>query len=394
MLRQVLVFLKIIKKEGIYLKNILKRMAKQTKKIDFGLLAITFTILICGVISLTSASSYLGEQQFDDPFFFLKRQLINLGIGLIFFLIALNIDLKKFKKYYFYLFLLNFIALFFVFIPGLKVSSGSSTRWFAIGGISVQPSEFLKLSIILYLGHWLSSNKRNNKLVRKKGKSVILSFFLFIICLIGTALYIQSDLSTLILILLVCGIMLFSSKFPFWYFLLFCLVIVLMGVTFSYLSDYRLGRIQTFLNPGADPLGEGYQIQEAKIAIGSGQLTGVGLGMSQQRFGRLPQPISDSIFAIIAEETGFIGAIIIIALFLLFTLRGFTITKEVSDQFYELVSIGITSWIFLQAAINIASISALIPLTGIPLPLISYGGSALISELIAIGVLINISKEA
>lgn len=369
-------------------------MAKQTKKIDFGLLAITFTILICGVISLTSASSYLGEQQFDDPFFFLKRQLINLGIGLIFFLIALNIDLKKFKKYYFYLFLLNFIALFFVFIPGLKVSSGSSTRWFAIGGISVQPSEFLKLSIILYLGHWLSSNKRNNKLVRKKGKSVILSFFLFIICLIGTALYIQSDLSTLILILLVCGIMLFSSKFPFWYFLLFCLVIVLMGVTFSYLSDYRLGRIQTFLNPGADPLGEGYQIQEAKIAIGSGQLTGVGLGMSQQRFGRLPQPISDSIFAIIAEETGFIGTIIIIALFLLFTLRGFTITKEVSDQFYELVSIGITSWIFLQAAINIASISALIPLTGIPLPLISYGGSALISELIAIGVLINISKEA
>jgi cell division protein FtsW len=390
---QALVFLKTTKKEGAYLKNILKRMAKKSNKIDFVLLTTTFILLIIGLIFLTSASSYLGEQQFNDPFYFTKHQLINLGIGLVLFLVALNIDLKKFKKYYFYLFLLNFIALFFVFIPGLQVTSGSSTRWFAIGGISVQPSEFLKLTTILYLAHWLSSNKRNNKLVRKKGKSVVLSFFLFLVCLIGAALYIQSDLSTLILILLVCGIMLFSSKFPFWHFLIFCVVIVLMGLTFSFLSDYRVGRIQTWMNPDNDPLGTGFQIQEAKIAIGSGQLMGVGLGMSQQRFGRLPQPISDSIFAIISEETGFIGVIVIISLFLLFTLRGFTITKEVSDQFYELVSIGITSWIFIQAAINIASISALIPLTGIPLPFISYGGSALISELIAIGVLINISKE-
>ena len=368
-------------------------MGKKNKTIDSWLLLITTTLIILGIVFLASASSDSSLKDFGDPFYLIKHQLINLGIGVIAFFFCLKINLRSFKKWFFYIFLINLLFMLLVFIPGVGVSSGNSTRWLVIGGVSVQPSEFLKLSFILYLAAWLSKEKKNKEIVFRKSKKATLFVFLFIISLIAGILILQSDLSTSLLIIAVGGLMYFTSRHPFWHNIVTLLYIASGGWIFSKVSPYRMSRILVFLNPGSDPLGAGYQIEQAKIAIGSGGITGTSLGMSQQRFGSLPQPISDSIFAILAEETGFIGATTLVILFLLFAWRGFKIAKEASDDFFQLISVGITSWIFIQSLLNIGAIIGLMPLTGIPLPFISYGGSALISGLAGVGILLNISKN-
>ena len=368
-------------------------MAKKNRTIDYWLFLVTAILIIFGVVFLASASSYLSQKDFGDPFYLIRHQLINLGIGITAFLFCLKINLNYFKKWFFYSFLINLLLMIFVFIPGIGTSSGSSTRWLSIGGISIQPSEFLKLSFILYLATWLSNQKNNKGATFKKNTELTLIAFLCIISLIIGILYLQSDLSTAMLILAIGGIMYFASEYPIWHTGVILSYICLGGYVASIISPYRMSRILTFLNPGNDPLGAGYQIEQAKIAIGSGGINGVGLGMSQQSFGILPQPISDSIFAILAEETGFIGAITLVFLFLLFAWRGFKIAREGSDIFLQLISIGITSWIFFQAALNISAIIGLAPLTGVPLPFIGYGGSALIAELAGTGILLNISKN-
>ncbi len=368
-------------------------MGKRDKTIDYWLLSITTILIVFGIVFLASASSYSSERDFGDPFYLIKHQLINLGIGIIIFFFCLKINLLFFKKWFFYIFLINLLFTLLVFVPGIGISSGNSTRWLSIGGISIQPSEFLKLSFILYLATWLSNQKKNKEFVFKKNKNVTLFIFLLIISLIIGIFYLQSDLSTSLLIIATGGLMYFASKHPFWHNIVIFSYIILGGWIFSKISPYRMSRILMFLNPGTDPLGMGYQIEQAKIAVGSGGITGVGLGMSQQRFGLLPQPISDSIFAILAEETGFVGATILVIFFLLFAWRGFKIAKEGSNDFFRLISVGITSWIFIQSLLNIGAIIGLMPLTGIPLPFISYGGSALISELAGVGILLNISKN-
>jgi len=368
-------------------------MAKKNKTIDYWLLLITTILIVLGIAFLASASSYSSNRDFGDPFYLIKHQLISLGIGIVAFFVCLKINLKFFKKWLFYIFLINLLLMVLVFIPGIGASSGSSTRWLSIGGISVQPSEFLKLSFILYLAAWLSNQKKDKGAVFKKSKNATLLVFLCIISLITGILILQSDLSTSLLIIAIGGLMYFASKYPLYHTVINVICIGLGGWVFSKISPYRMSRILVFLNPGDDPLGAGYQIEQAKIAVGSGGITGVGLGMSQQRFGLLPQPISDSIFAILAEETGFIGATILVILFLLFAWRGFKIIKESSNIFFQLIGVGIVSWIFIQSLLNIGAIIGLIPLTGIPLPFISYGGSALIAELAGVGILLNISKN-
>ena len=368
-------------------------MGKKNKTIDYWLLFITTTLVIFGIVFLASASSSSSLKDFGDPFYLIKHQLISLGVGIIAFLFCLKININFFKKWFFYIFLINLLLMVLVFIPGIGASSGNSTRWLSVGGISIQPSEFLKLSFILYLATWLSGQDKNKNVVFKKNGNKTLLVFLFIISLIAGILILQSDLSTLLLIIAVGGFMYFTSKYPFYHTVAILTYLVSGGWIFSKISPYRMSRILIFLNPGDDPLGAGYQIEQAKIAVGSGGITGVGLGMSLQRFGLLPQPISDSIFAILAEEIGFIGATTLVIFFLLFAFRGFKIAKEGSDNFFQLISVGITSWIFLQSLLNIGAILGLMPLTGIPLPFISYGGSALISELAGVGILLNISKN-
>jgi len=210
---------------------------------------------------------------------------------------------------------------------------------------------------------------------------------------VGALLIFQPDISTLVIILAVAGLMYFLAATPLWH----SLLIMLIGsgglLALIKLASYRMKRWTVFLNPEADPLGIGYQMKQVLIAVGSGGISGLGLGMSRQKFGFLPKPMSDTIFAIFSEETGFIGSIILILLFLIFLWRGFKISKNSQDRFSKLAAFGISCWIVLQTFVSLGSMVGILPLAGIPLPFISYGGSALISELAGAGLLLNISKK-
>jgi len=217
--------------------------------------------------------------------------------------------------------------------------------------------------------------------------------FLMVVGLISLLLIYQPDISTLGIIFLVSALMYFLANTPLWHSIL--IILIGAGGIFSLikLAPYRANRLLVFLNPETDPMGIGYQIKQILIAVGSGGISGLGLGMSHLRLGFIPQSISDSIFAILAEEAGFIGSCFLILLFLIFLWRGFKIGKLCQNKFSQLAAIGITSWITVQAFMNIGSMIGTLPLTGIPLPFISYGGSALVSELIGVGILLNISKS-
>ena len=256
-----------------------------------------------------------------------------------------------------------------------------------------QPSELLKISFVLYLAAWLTGKSNSEE---KSKKSLFLHFSIILIILVLVLIF-QPDMSTLAIILITGGIIYFASKVPWWH------VITIIGVGFSgamlliKISPYRLNRLLIFLNPEADPMGMGYQLKQSLIAIGSGKIFGIengfGLGLSRQKFGFLPHPMNDSIFAIIGEELGSIGLIILLSLFLLFIWKGLNIAKKSEDNFCKLAAIGITSWIALQTMFNIGGIIGIMPMSGIPLPFFSYGGSHLITEMIGMGILLNISKN-
>lgn len=361
-------------------------MAK-IKKPDYLLLGLVLFILLIGILILSSVSGAFSQEKFGDPYYFLRHQaLYGLIPGVILAIITFKINLNSLKKWVIILLIANLILLGMVFLPKLGIHALGAKRWLKIGPISFQPSELLKLTSILYFAAWISSRDKKISFLEN------LLPFLVIIVVISLFLIFQPDISTLGIIL-ITGIMIyFLSGTPLWH----SIFIILAGcgalVFLIKYAPYRYNRILTFLNPELDPMGISYQMKQALIATGSGGISGVGLGMSQQKFGFLPQAISDSIFAIFAEETGLIGTVILIFLFLLFLWLGFRVAKNSQDKFLKLTAAGITFWISLQAFVNIGSMIGVLPLMGIPLPFIAYGGSALISELAGVGILLNISK--
>jgi len=365
-------------------------------KPDYILCAATLILLIFGVLIIASVSASLSQENLGHPFYYLKHQII-FGIlpGLVVGFIAYKIRLDLLKKWAPYLLLLNLILLGMVFLPKIGLRLLGANRWLVIGPFTVQPSEFLKLTFVIYLATWLASRVSEKRIAErylKKQFSQTLIAFAIVLGIVGLLLYFQSDASTLGIIALTAGTMYFLSGTPLWH----SILIILMGslgiISLIKLAPYRMKRFIVFLNPETDPLGIGYHIKQALVAVGSGGILGLGLGMSRQKFGFLPQSMSDSVFAIICEEMGLLGAVILISLFLVFLWRGFKIARLSQDKFSQLLAIGITSWIILQAFINIGSMIAILPLSGIPLPFISYGGSALLVELMGVGILLNISK--
>lgn len=355
---------------------------------DRALVIIIFLLVGFGLIILSSASVEVSRNHYGKPYYYFFHQLIyGVGIGLALFYIVQKIPYKFWKKGAIPLLALSIIALIVVFVPSLGFGYGGAKRWINLGFISLQPSELVKLGFIIYLAAWLEKRKTEFKTFSQSTLP-----FLIITGLIGILIVAQPDIGTLGVIAMV-GVMIFfiaGARFSH------ILVILLSGLAALFalikIAPYRMNRLLVYLNPEIDPLGISYQIKQALLAIGSGGLFGVGLGHSRQKYNYLPSPASDSIFAITAEELGFIGAIILIALFLGLALRGFRIAKNSPDRFGKLVATGIVSWLVLQAFVNIAAITGLIPLTGITLPFISYGASSMIMSLIGAGILINISK--
>ncbi|MFA5080689.1 MAG: putative peptidoglycan glycosyltransferase FtsW [Candidatus Paceibacterota bacterium] len=349
------------------------------------LLVIIFFLFLIGILVLSTASAPYSLSKGRPADFLITHQLLY-GIlpGLILGIIAYKININFIKKYSFAIFILSYISMWLVFIPGLSKTEFGATRWLNLGSIGgFQPSEALKLATIIYASALMSAKKT------AKGKFQSILILLGIVILV---LLCQSNLSTMVIICTLAMIIFFISGAPIRYIAGMCSSAAIAFFCFMVLSPYRLERWKTFLNPELDPKDKGYHISQALIAIGSGGIFGAGLGLGEQKFGFVPESISDSIFTIYAAETGFIGSIILIGLFGAFTYMAFQIARKHHDSFSKFIAVGIGSWISLQAFINIGAMTGLLPLSGTPLPFLTYGSSHIIFEFIACGLLLNISK--
>lgn len=358
-------------------------------KPDRALLIIIFLLIGSGLVTLASSSVIVSQERFDNSYHYFFHQLIyGVGIGLIFFFIASKVPYKHWKKWAVVILALSIVVLILVFVPNLGFGYSGAKRWIDLKFFSFQPSELVKLGFIIYLAAWLE--KRKSAEVKTFSYSTFP--FLIIMGLIGSLLIFQPDIGTLGVIVMIGIIVFFLAGAKFSHILL--LISIGLAALFALIkvAPYRMNRLLAFINPEMDPQGIGYQIKQALLAIGSGGLFGVGLSHSRQKYNYLPSPASDSIFAITAEEWGFVGASALIILFLALLIRGFKIAKNSPDRFGRLTAVGITSWFVLQAFVNIGAITGLIPLTGITLPFISYGASSMVMSLIGAGILVNISK--
>lgn len=368
------------------------------KHIDYYFLGSALALLILGFLFLSTLSAPASMKSFGTTTYYIFHQLKNFIPALILCVIVYFLSLEFIRKISPWFLLITFLLLIAVMIFGQNY--WGAQRWLVIGGFVIQPSEILKLTSILYLSSWLANrikNKDNKSHVVQDISYNFLNLFLpfVVLLLVISAIMIkQSDLSTLGIIGLTLLALYFSAKTPFWHTLLTISGALVGLFLFIKFEPYRWARFSVFLHPEADPLGAGFQIKQSLIAIGSGGILGKGIGMSSQKFGFLPQSMTDSIFPIIAEEAGLIGCIILIGLFLFFFWRGIKIARNSADKFGQLVAFGVVFWITLQAFINIASSVGIWPLAGIPLPFFSYGGSHLLTEMAGIGLLLNISKNA
>jgi len=348
-------------------------------KPDLVLLILTFVLVVFGVIMVGNVSVVEAYQDFGDKFYYLKLQAQWAGLGLLGLLGGLFFNFKRLKGVAFPLLLATIFFLIAVLMPGIGIKALGAKRWLGVGPFRFQPSELAKFAFILWAAAFLSNKKKTLP-------------FLGILGFLGGLIILQPDLGTAIILVGSGMIVYFVSGAPIWEIGVLGILGVLGGLGLVFSSPYRKERFLTFLNPARDPLGASYHIRQILIALGSGGLFGVGLGQSRQKYEYIPMATTDSIFAIIAEEVGFVGAIVVVLLFLVFIWRGLKIAKEAPDEFGRLLAVGITSWIGLQALLNFGAMTALIPLTGIPLPFISYGGSSLVLSLVAVGILANISR--
>jgi cell division protein FtsW len=361
----------------------------RTHSPDYILLCTVIILIILGILILASVSTAYAQIKFGSTSYFFNHQIIyGLIPGLILGIFAYKISLSFLRKFCLLLFLTNLMFLIVVFLPKIGPRIYGASRWVNLGPLSFQPSEFLKLTFILYISAWLASVREKKA---KKNIKFFIAFFI-IIGAVGLILVLQPDISTLIIITTVALLIYFLSDTPIWHIFLVSLISLGLLLPLIHFMPYRASRIFIFLNPEADPMGQGYQTKQALITAGSGGIFGLGLGMSRQKFGFLPESISDAIFVVFAEETGFLGSLILILLFLIFIWRVFVIAKRLNDDFSKFTALGISIWITLQAFVNIGGMIGVLPVAGVPLPFISYGGSALISELIGVGILLNISR--
>lgn len=360
------------------MKKVKLRMQKKTGDRNFLILVLCLVML--GLIAVADVSAPQALNMFGDKFYFLRQQLIWAGIGLGVFFVTTKVHFSFWEKAATPFFVVSLVLLFVVLLPGLGFSALGARRWIDLGFFSLQPSELIKLSLALYLAKVAAKNKKPS------------SYFIPLLLVAGLIM-LQPDLGTTIVVATIGLSQIFVSGVNLFYIGAAVVTGAVSAVLLIVLSPYRRDRLLTFLEISRDPLGKSYHIRQILLALGSGGIFGVGLGASRQKFLFLPESSTDSIFAVIAEELGLIGGLAIIILFVYFLIKGLSIAKNAPDKFSQTAAVGITVWIAGQAFLNIAAMVALVPLTGIPLPLFSYGGSSLVMVLTACGILFSISKE-
>ncbi len=354
-------------------------LKKQKKSWDSKLLFIVLLLLSLGLIAVADASAPQAVNVFSDKYYFVKQQLVWGGIGLVLLLIVSRIHYSVWERLATPLFWISVFVLLLVLIPGLGISALGAQRRIELGFLSFQPSELTKLTLAIYLAR-----------VASKGKGTLA--YILPLGVLGFLIMLQPDLGTTLVTMGIGMAQIFYSGVNLFHIFGVGALGGLATVVLILTSPYRRDRFLTFLQQSQDPLGRDYHVRQILLALGSGGIIGAGLGQSRQKYLFLPEAATDSIFAIIAEEVGFIGSLVIIFIFAAFIYRGIAIARGAPDKFSQILALGITAWIGGQAILNIAAMVALVPLTGIPLPFFSYGGSSLIMILLSCGILLSISR--
>lgn len=352
------------------------------KRLDLIFIFVVALLTGFGLLMIYDASSFVAFRDFGDKYHYIKEQALwtLLGFSLLYFFSRFNY--KNFHTLALPLILITIAFLILVFIPGIGVYLMGARRWVNLGFTVIQPSEFAKLSFAIYLAAWLSS--------KEKGR---FTAFLLLLGLIFLLIILQPDMGTAMIILIEAIVVYFLSGASIFHILYSIPPLALMGYLLIKTSPYRAQRLASFLNINQPVESYSYHVKQILIALGSGGLLGVGIGNSLQKYAYLPENTTDSIFAIVGEEIGFLGSVIVIFLFLFLIWRGFGIALGARDNFGRLLAGGISTYFAIQVIINLSAQTALIPLTGVPLPFISYGGSAQIINMTSIGILLNISKQ-
>lgn len=366
-----------------------KRKKYSMKSIDYTLLCAILVLLFIGIVMVYSASSYYALYQIDvynTEFYFYKEITWSI-VGVIGMLVTMSIDYHYYKKWTPWLVLITLVFLVLVLFVGSNING--AVRWIRLGPLSFQPSELAKYVVVLYLA--LLIDKRKGKITKFKEGTI---FYLAVAGVFAGLILLEKNLSITAIVMMVAFIMILVGGAKISH--LFSLVPVglVAGIALIFIQSYRLKRLTSFLNPWADTSGDSYQLVQSLYALGSGGIFGVGIGNSRQKALFMPEPHNDFIFSIIGEEIGLIGCIIIISIFMFIVIKGTSIAIKARDNYGFLLAIGIISVIAIQAIINIAVVTGSMPVTGVPMPFISYGGTSLVFNLGAMGILLNISRQS
>ena len=354
------------------------------------LLIIAVVLLnLFGLIMIYSASNIWSEYKFNDPYKYLKSQGLFLIISYITLFIVSKVPYVEYKKKSNVIFLVCVVLLVLVLIPGVGSVRNGSRSWFGIGGFGIQPSEFTKLGLIIFTSKYLSNNSKEIRDI-KKGVLPILGILLLIFGLI----MLEPDFGTGVVIVMTIVVLLFTSGVKMNFFIKIGVLGLIGVVALIIIAPYRMQRIVSFINPWNDPLGSGFQIIQSLYAIGPGGLLGLGFGNSVQKHFYLPEPQTDFIFSIISEEFGFMGVLLVSILFITIIYSGFKIAMKCEDLFGKYLAFGITFGLAFQTMLNLMVVVGLIPVTGVTLPFLSYGGSSLLITMCGMGILLNISKNS
>ncbi|MBN2851636.1 MAG: putative lipid II flippase FtsW [Clostridia bacterium] len=358
-----------------------------TKPFDYWIFVFAMMLISLGIVMVFSASTPYAKMKFDNIYYFLNKQLLAAGIGLILMLAVSFIDYRLFKKVAIPAIALGFILIIIVLIPGIGQIYNGSRRWIDWGP-GFQPSEFFKIALIIFLSYSISKNQEHMSKFFKG-----LMYHLLFLAVAALLLLREPHLSATVIISLVTIIMLFIGGVKIYQ-------LIILGVigggglaAFAFLTEYTNDRLTMFLDPFKDPLDLGYQLVQSFFAIGSGGLLGRGLGKSIQKFLYMPEQHNDFIFSILAEELGFIGCVVVIGLFFMLVYRGIRVAVQCEDTFGKLLASGISVLFFLQAILNIAVVTGSVPTTGISLPFFSYGGTNLVVSMFEVGILLSISRQ-
>ena len=364
-------------------------MTRGKGRFDYLLLIVVLALVGIGIVMVYSTSAILAGERFQDPYYFLKRQALYAGIGFSLMILMLFFPYQTLNRFAYPLLVLSILALIAVLIPGIGVRAGGSMRWLRVFSFTIQPSELAKLGLVIFLAYFLT---------KKEEKIRSFSFgFLPTILISGLVIALvlkEPDFGTAFFLMVMVFLLLFLGGTRVIYIAGAVLLAIPVAYYFVSSAAYRYKRLMSFVRPWDDPTGTSFQIIQSFLSFGSGGLFGLGLGEGRQKLYFLPAPHTDFIFSIIGEEMGLVGAMVVVLLFFVFTLRGMQIGYSLGDRFASYLALGLTLMISLQAVINMGVVIGLLPTKGLTLPFISYGGTSLITNLVGVGILLHLSTHA